>query len=237
MNNDLIHSSIWGVLRGLSVHTLIYPLEVIKIRQQCSSHSENCARIALNILKQEGFGVFYRGLSPQLVKTSLKQVWCWQMIMGLPKLFQPLGELPAQALTGLSIATIDATITTPLERMKILSAYKGKTVFSFKNGWHGFATHYRKLSVNWMTFLTAQHYFRSQYPPSEPLSILQLTKIGIQVAAVGSLIGAPFDVAHTLKQINAHKVINYYRGWSINAVSLIIHNIASVTLIDKLNKI
>lgn len=249
----LIRSSFWGVLRGLSVHTLIYPLEVIKIRQQCSLNSENSARIALSLFKGEGFSAFYKGLTPQLLKTSLKQVWCWPMITGIPVFLQhyQLGDLPTHAITGLSIATIDAAITTPLERIKILSAYTGKASFSlrdvYKHGWQGFTTHLSKLSVNWMTFLIAQKHLRERNSSQseQPLSLLQLTKIGTQVAVIVSLMGAPFDIANTLKQaqnlnfshfFSRNGIYKLYRGWPLNTLSLIIHNIASVIIIDRLSR-
>lgn len=249
----LIKSSFWGFLRGFSVHTLIYPLEVIKIRQQCSPISENSARVALSLFKGEGFSAFYKGLAPQLLKTSLKQVWCWPMITGTPVFLQSyqLGDLPTQAITGLSIATVDAAISTPLERIKILSAYTGKVSASlkgvYKNGWQGFATHWGKLSVNWMTFLVAQKYLREQdsTQSEQPLSFLQLTGIGIQVAVIVSLVGAPFDSANTLKQaknlnpshlFSRNGISKLYRGWPLNALSLVVHNIASVTVIDKLSR-
>lgn len=243
MNNTtdthLIHSSFWGVLRGISVHTLIYPLEVIKIRHQCSS--ESSARVALDLLHSEGFGSFYKGLSSQLLKTSLKQVWCWPMITGTPIFLQQyhLGDLPTQAMTGLSIAAVDAVISTPLERIKIRAAYTGKV--SFRSGWQGFNTHFLKLSVNWVTFLTAQKYLRDRN--SQPLTLWQLTKIGTQVAVIVSMMGAPFDLANTLKQAkndsisqfySSKRVYKLYRGWPLNLISLVVHNIASVVVIDKL---
>lgn len=250
---NLIKSSLWGVGRGLFVQTLIYPLEVIKIRQQCSQNSENSARVALTLFKKEGFSSFYRGLPPQLLKTSLKQIWCWPMITGGPVFFQryQLNDLQKYALTGLSIATIDAVITTPIEKLKISSAYTGKNSFSFKgvykNGWQGFTTHFSKLSVSWVTFLTAQKYFRDRasFQSEQPLSFLQLTEIGTQVALIISLVSAPFDIANTLKQaqnlnpshlFSRNGILKLYRGWPLHALSLIIHNIASVIVLDRLNR-
>lgn len=251
---NLAWSSLLGVGRGIFVHSLIYPLEVVKIRQQCSQEKSKSVQIALALLRQEGMGAFYKGLAPQLLKTSIKQVWCWPMITGIPSVLKryQLGNLGQQALTGLSIATIDAVISTPLERARIVSAFKGTSKFCFKNaykdGWRGFATHWSKLSVNWVAFLTAQKYLRDQSSGSsnQPLSLPQLTKIGVEVALIVSLVSAPFDFANTLKQaqnltpshlFSRHGVFKLYRGWPLNALSLIIHNIASVTLIEKLGNL
>jgi hypothetical protein len=225
---NLAWSSLWGFARGIVVQTFIYPLEVIKIRQQCDSTS---IRMAFTALRQEGIGAFYKGLAPQLLKTGQKQIWCWPMITGMPAVLQRyrIENLWQQAITGLTIATIDAAISTPLERAKILSAFRGTNTYQVR--WQGFATHWSKLSVNWVAFLTAQKYLRDR--PSRPPLII----IGIQVALIASLVSAPFDLANTLKQ--AKNVIpslsKLYRGWPLYALSLVIQSIASVTLIDKLD--
>jgi hypothetical protein len=246
---NLAFSSFCGVVRAIVVHTLIHPLEVVKIRQQCSQGKSKSARIALALLQQEGIGAFYKGLFPQLLKTSVKQFWCWPMIIEMPSVLQRyhIENLQQQALTGLSIATIDAAISTPLERAKVVSAFRGTSKFSLKNvykdGWRGFTTHWSKLSVSWVTFLTAQKYLRDRSRRSidEPLSLPQLVKIGTQVALIVSLVSAPFDVANTLKQaqnlspsslLNRNGIFKLYRGWHLHALSLTAHNIASVTLID-----
>lgn len=251
---NLAWSSLWGIGRGISVHSLIYPLEVIKIRQQCSQNTSKSLRIAMDLLRQEGIGVFYKGLTPQLLKTSIKQVWCWPMITGMPSMLQgyQIKNLSQQAMTGLSIATIDAAISTPLERAKILSAFRGTSKFclqnAYRDGWRGFAAHWSKLSVNWVAFLTAQKHLRDQSSGSskDSLSFPQLTKIGVEVALIVSLVSAPFDIANTLKQaqnlapshlLSRNGIFKMYRGWPLNALSLIIHNIASVTLIEKLGNL
>jgi len=248
---NLAWCSLWGIGRGISVHSLIYPLEVIKIRMQCFQGESKSVQIAMALLRQEGIGAFYKGLAPQLLKTSIKQVWCWPMITGMPSVLQryQIENLGQEAITGLSIATIDAAISTPLERAKILSAFRGTSKFclqnAYRDGWKGFAAHWSKLSVNWVAFLTAQKYLRDQSSRSskDPLSFPQLSKIGVQVALIVSLVSAPFDIANTLKQaqnltpshlLSRNGVFKLYRGWPLNALSLVIHNIASVTLIEKL---
>lgn len=248
---NLAWSSFWGIVRGISVHSLIYPLEVIKIRHQCSQSESKSLPIVLKLLRQEGIGALYKGLAPQLLNTSIKQMWCWPMITGLPSFLKryKIENLKQQALVGLFIATIDAAISTPLARVKIIAVFTGTSKFCFRNaykdGWRGFTTHWSKLSVNWVAFLTAQKYLRDQASGSskQSLSFSQLTKIGVQVALIVSLVSAPFDIANTLKQaqnlplshlLSRQGIFKLYRGWPLNALSLVIHNIASVTLIEKL---
>ena len=50
----------------------VYPLEMIKIRQQCSHGT--AVQIARKIFQQEGFGAFYKGLTPQLGKSVIKPI-------------------------------------------------------------------------------------------------------------------------------------------------------------------
>jgi hypothetical protein len=243
----------WGIARGLSVHTLIYPIEVVKIRQQCQSNPEKSTEIARALFQKEGASAFYKGLPAQLIKTSIKQAWVWPVITGIPAYLKRhnIKELPQQILTGLSIATIDAAITTPLERVKIRSASTGKSRFSlddvYKNGWRGFTIHWAKLSVNWVTFLVAQKHLRDRYrkTPEQVLSLPQLAGIGAQVAVIVSLVSAPFDIANTLKQaknlspthlLSGNVLRKLYRGWPLNVLALTIHNVASVIVIDKLGQ-
>jgi hypothetical protein len=249
----LIKTSLWGVARGIAVHSLIYPLEVVKIRQQCSGKSEKSYRIALTLFRQEGAKPFYQGLSADLLRTSLKQLWSWPMMTGLPLFLEghDIADYRREIFTGLAIATIDAAVSTPLERMKITSAFTGKSTFSFSNvykdGWTGFTTHWTKLCVNRSTFLTAQKYFRdrAQKKPEEKLSLRELTIIGVKSALVVSVIGAPFDMGNTLKQalnispthLFSRKVVsNWYRGWPLSMLCLAVHNVASAIVIDKLEE-
>jgi len=248
--SDVFQSSFYGMIRGIMVHTLIYPLEVVKVRRQCSE--ENIFRITYHLWQREGIRPFYRGLSAQLGKTTMRQAWCWPMMTAIPPRMQQYGanDTFAQAMTGVSIATVDALVTTPLERAKVVSACTGNRGASlseiYKGGWHGGMTHWRKLSVNWSTFLVAQKHLRKQYANSsgEPLTMCQLIHIGFQVAAIVSLVSAPFDFANTWKQAQNKSVIlsspksiaMLYRGWPLNALSLVIHNVASVTLLDWLSR-
>lgn len=257
-------SSIWGGVRGGIVELATHPLDVVKTRLQCSQNSENTIQIARRIFQQEGPSTFYKGLSPQLLKTCLKQVWCWPMITGVPCYLESYGikDTHQQILTGLFIGTVDAAIATPLEKAKVLLIMTKKASFSldniYKDGWHGFTAYWAKRSVNMVTFLTAQKHLRDRaHAESEQsLSLYESAKIGTQAALIVSLVSAPFDNANTLKQAeidnaNALKqsktwsvsqffprngILKSYRGWHLNALSLIIHNIASVMVLEKLNR-
>ena len=191
----------------MSVQCLIHPLEVIKIHQQCSSNADTIYRTALKIYTNEGISAFYKGIVPELISKSIKQAWCWPMITGIPPWLEKeyqLKPLHQQGITGFCIASFDAAVTTPLMRIKITSILKEKKKIPlkdiFKEGWHGFGSHWSKLSANWISFLVTQKYFRDRFQEksNQPLSIPELMTIGIQTAFVVSII-APFDVANSLQ--------------------------------------
>lgn len=245
-------SGAWGAGRAVIVNTLIHPLGVVKIRLLCSKNESNTIRVALDLFRQEGIGAFYKGLTPQLIKACIKPIFVWPMVTGMPSILQryQVQNLQQQALTGLAISTVDAAILTPLERAKILCASKGikfRLKDLYKEGWKGLTTNWSQLSVNWMTFLTAQKYLRDQsYSSSgQPLSLSELIKIGTQTALIVSVASAPFDVANTLKQaqdlspshlLSRSGIFQLYRGWPLNALSLVIQSVASVIIIEKLSR-
>ncbi len=250
--SDIIESSAWGALRGVAVETMIYPLEVVKIHQQCSQVSQTSLQIARQIFAQGGPSAFYKGLLPQLAKTGIKQAWCWPMICNVPDSLHPLGlgKTTEQIITGILIGAVDGCITTPLEKAKILSALRGNEPFSFahvyNNGWQGLSEYFAKRSINMATFLSAQQYFRERYRKQHcELSFSHLVQIGAQVAVVVSLVSAPFDMLNTLRQaqnlslaslVAQNRIFTLYRGSPLNALALVIHNVASVIVIEELSK-
>lgn len=100
-----------------------------------------------------------------------------------------------------------------------------------------------------MSFLVAQKVLRDAEcarSGKQDLSSVQLMKVSLEVASVVSVISAPFDMANTLKQsrelgltylFSGNVLQKMFRGWSLSASSLIIHNIASITLIDYLERL
>lgn len=249
--SDLLQSSYWGILRGIAVETLTYPLDVIKTRQQCSKEPFGYIQIIKQLYQENGHQAFFRGLSLQLFRVSIKQAWVWPMMTQIPctlSQYQVHG-LSQQIMTGLSIATVDAFITTPFEKLKIRSQISKQELPSlhsiYAEGWHGLSAYWTKRSINMVTFLTTQQYFRESYRQGEErLGYLDLIKTGCQVAFIVSLIGGPFDLANTVKQahniglshITKYGVARLYRGWPLNALSLIMQNVASVSLLEALTR-
>ncbi len=248
---NYLETSMLGVVRGASVQFLIHPLQTVKTRLQTSALDVSSQTVVKEIWKQKRLTGFYSGLTPKLMDTSIKQFWCWPIIDKAPQILEKHGvpQFPQMAITGLFIATVDATLSTPFESAKIrsmLSEQKNKAFSSFFNeGWKSFSTNWSRLSTQWSSFLIAQKYFRNQYKEisnDEPLTFPQLAFAGTKTALVVSVVAAPFDTANTLKQIsksffsknNPHLIRTMYRGLPFSAASLTIHNIASLILIEKL---
>lgn len=241
-------SSSLGVIRSAAVDSLLHPLTVIGIRRQCTEPCQKIRTVAFSIFQEGGIRAFYNGLIPQLLKNSFKPIWCLPLITGLPPFFEKSGadKLSAQALTGFGIASIDAVVSTPFERLKITSIAGGKAksfnlVKFFQEGWTGVGVHWLKLSVNWMTFLTAQEYLknRSKSSPDQLLSYPELIKVGIQVSFVVSTLSAPFDIANTLKQVEGNvksmSMKKYFGNLPLIIGCRTLQTITTITAIDLIN--
>ncbi len=241
-DQNTLQVSLLGALRGMVVHTALYPIEVVKIRQQINPQPEKAYCIAKRMFQEEGLWTFYRGITPQLVKTSCKQAWSWPMIIGIPPYLERLGVpiYGQEVITGVSISLVDTVLTTPFERWKMEAIVKkGKPLRIPYRPWQGWKTHCSKLILGWCTFLVAQRYFRdSQRNKQEPLSLSQMVVIGFKVAVVVGIISAPYDFLTTraLSQvIERNSLRSLFRGMPLNTLKLSVHNIASVALIEKLS--
>lgn len=207
-------SVIFGVLRGVGVTFLTYPIEVIKICKQEAAQSQKSYQIAQQLFKEGGLRALYRGFVPQLTKMTIKQTWCWPVMMGLPSYLENsrtvnVRPMTSQLLTGLALAVIDAGLTTPLEKIRIRSITRNLTFHDYmqlkflKKAWKGTGIQCSKLAVNWSTFLISQRYFRDEYRAvthRTDLNMEEVFGIGLAVALVVSVVSAPLDFANTLCQ-------------------------------------
>jgi hypothetical protein len=228
IHSDSFQSSLWGLARGVGVQVMVFPIEAVKVRLQTE------VKPAIPKIWE-----LYRGFLPQAMKIALKQMWCWPMITQLPQYFNKRG-VPVYAgefLTGIAIASLDALLTTPLEKLKISRITSGQTHQLLKDGWQGTSYHFAKHAVSWPTFLVAQKYFREE---NENPTLAGLAFVGVKVALTVSLISAPFDWANSIamsgKTVCWKGLPFSMRGWSLSALCLMIHNISSIILIEKLEK-
>ncbi len=243
-DGSLLASSVLGLARNLFVDTFMYPFEVVKIHQQKPGNQEKSHHIAWRLFNQSGCGVFYHGFRQEVYKTCLK-AFSWPIIMELPRILElwNLGPLTQQAVTGITIGTASAAVSTPLEQRRIVSIAKENKSYSI---YQGFGFHWAKLTVAWTVFLVAQKDLRSRYlahTRQEKLTVLQLSTVGAVVALLVSIASAPFDVASTRKM--GHNVTlvffrevprTWLRGLPLSAFIRVVNSVASVILIDRLNR-
>lgn len=240
-------SSLGGIVRGIGSHSIIFPILVVKFRQQAQEKPERWYRIARKLFQEEGIEAFKKGFGPHLLSVSIKQAWLWPIIDTLPEYLKNsgLGDLSQLVLTGVVIATLDAAIATPLESAKILSAVKGQSTFSlkkaFKEGWQAFPTQWSKQAVQMVTFLVSQKYLRDAYRENadERLRLGQLIQIGVMVALIASVTSAPFDFANTRRHLQIAAVTDARRlfcGWPLHLTALTAQGVSSVVLIEWLSR-
>ena len=236
--------SFWELTRSFVVDTCMYPLEVIKVHQQKPGSHEKSHHIAWRLFNQNGYGVFYHGFRQEAGKILLK-TFAWPIVVEMPRFLERwvVDPLMQQALTGVTIGTASAVISAPLESKRIDSIVKEKKSFS---KYQGFVTHWKKLTAGWTVFLVAQKYLRSTYltyTGQEKLTAVQLGAVGTSVALLVSLTSAPFDVANTQKMgHNVRLTLTkeaprlLFRGFPLSAFIRVASSIASVVLIDYLNR-
>ena len=229
-----------GVAASIIVQMTTYPLDVVKLLQQDPRSTKRCDQVAIALFQKEGLCGFYKGIVPRMIEVSQKQIWCWPLITKLPPFFKKCGynEPEQQALTGLTIATMDAFLGTPFDSLKLRAIYGLKR----KVSWRGFPTNFAKRIVGWTTFLIAQNHFSNKLTCGKRLSLLQSIFVAWHTAIAVSLTQAPFDVLNTLRQTDNVLQVKFsipfirrmYRGWPLSFTALMIQNLSSVILIDRL---
>ena len=250
--STLTLSGLSGIMRNFLVRAVIFPLETIKTHQQDAPISTKSYEVALKLFKEGGCPGFYKGFSMVILKTSVQQGLVWPVIACGPSILDRyrIHPLAQQAVIGISIASLSALITNPMEKIKVLSILQKKNKLSLfrlyqnKEGWNGFGSHFGKLATNWTTFLVTQKYLRERAKKkNKTLTPAQLALISAQVAFTVSVVSSPIDVANTLKMsrnvklseiFSRYNFRKMYRGWPLSMTSLLIQNMASVFLIDRL---
>jgi hypothetical protein len=241
--NDTLKYSGLGCFYNLTMQTVIYPIELVKLLQQDPSCNQRCDQIARERFQKGGFRAFYSGLSLKIAETGHKQLWRWPLIMQLPPLLESRGynENQQQALTGLTIGMFNTFFSTHLDGLKLAAIYK----LQKKISWRGFPTYFAKSSVEWATFLVAQNHFsRQQQQEEKLLNLRQSLIVALQTTACVSFTKAPFDVANTLMQtgkslhltnISFLEVFRrMYRGAPLGFSALLIYNFSTTIFLNRL---
>lgn len=244
-NRDWWQSSLYGLCRSMLVQGVIAPIDTMKVRIRAYPDDIKIHHLAKEIIQNEGAFAFYRGLVPEFWKIVTKSLWSWPMMTKFPSYLHRQGceELKAEAITGLAIAKVDALSNLWLDKRKQMLLLSSRNSYSMEHaindGMRGFGALWLKLSVSWSTFLVAQKYFRRS---DRPLTSLDLFWIGMKVTIIVGTVTAPFDFYTSMKFAQNVSLSDfllkgrYYRGFSLYITSLSVHNIASIILLDKLEK-
>lgn len=218
-----------GAIAGVSEILVMYPLDVVKTRQQLDSTNMyngtvNCLK---KIVKEEGFSRLYKGISAPILMEAPKRAtkfaandeWgkFFKGVFGVPIMNQPLA-----ILTGATAGATESFIVVPFELVKIqlqdrTSKFNGMgEVLKHIVKTNGVLGLYKGLeSTLWRHIMWNGGYFglifqvRSLMP--KPKSSKEKTMIDLTCGTVGGVFGTamntPFDVVKSRIQAGSSKYI------------------------------
>lgn len=206
-----------GVLRAFIGVPIEHPFEYIKTIQQATN-----TKSAWGIVKAQahlhGGMKLYGGFMPNLINTSIKQMYRFPAMRFLPGVYkQWLSDVKAYALTGLTIGMLETLIVCPLERLKVwkMTVPSGtrlkdffSTGLSLRLLYRGFGPTMMRQSMNWTTLLTTDTCLRqivTQHNQGAATSNLQSLGIGLCVGFCMTLTVLPFDYLKTRAQDFSNK--------------------------------
>jgi hypothetical protein len=233
---EYVSISALGGARGLAAQMVIYPLESIRNLQHLQGGRS--WSIASNVIKQEGLQGLYSGFRYKALTTGVKQLWTWPLMKMIPHKLDALDAPPllSQAVTGVTIATVD-TVLTPLEKLRIstlTNTLKSLNIFKGQD----FVTNWRSLSISWGTFLVGQKFFRDLLREGDKkLTHQQLIASGVLTSTAVAVIGNYPEVLKTVRMAGVAsqvKVTGYFRGFPLRFTSLTIQNLFSLYLLELL---
>jgi len=116
-----------------------HPIDSIKTQWQARPYLKNEFAIVKEIYETKGVKGFYAGSLPNLSRCLLKNTYRYPLMVGLPRLYAeklPLGIRERKSLvkvmTGLSIGLVEATLTCPIERIKVYFMTTSDTRLSYR---------------------------------------------------------------------------------------------------------
>ena len=234
---SVLDAWVYGTLRSLVVQAGVYPLDVVKRRQQAADVSQN-VREATQGLAQEGWRAFYRGGGTKLAKMTVSHMVRWTLLSQLPSHLRPyqFGDLREQIITGLLIAKVDAITSKHLDTKQMRAAVHGQRLSisqMLQQGGRGYGVYWAYLSTAWCTSLVGLKYF-GRSPGCEGCSAwVRDIEVGVKTGLVVSAATIPFDCLNTVQQatdlcwgafLRRQGVRALFRGWPIQAVISSIHN-------------
>lgn len=142
-----------AVFSGVSA--TLYPVVVLKTRQQVSAGNTSSVKLGIHILRNEGVGAFYRGFGTSLLGTiparalymstleiTKCNVGCTALRLGLP---ESAAAATANAMAGLSASMAAQFVWTPVDvisqRLMVQGKVRGANVsVNYRGGFDAFRT-------------------------------------------------------------------------------------------------
>ncbi|KAL7412288.1 putative organic acid transporter [Mrakia frigida] len=121
-----------GAIAGITEILCLYPLDVVKTRQQLSTGKAiGMIQTFKDIIRAEGTGRLYRGLVPPLMLEAPKRALKFAANDSFGKLYTSDGATPMTPMlsifTGMSAGATESIIVTPFEGVKIRLQDKNST--------------------------------------------------------------------------------------------------------------
>ena len=240
-----------GALRTVVVSSCLYPLEVVKTRQQASATVQNSGSIALNLLRSEGIYSLYKGFAPNLLKGVIRQAVCWPGIAYIPPFLKEHGITGASeyAITGFSVGALDALMTYSLEKQRVLASIgSSKSEIITEKGWKSGLSYWRRQGMVWSLLLLGKHHLAKPDAQEKFLSAGQIINAACKMSLVASLIMTPLDVMNTLSMsgrqgqmkisevrwFNVGQLKILYRGFPLIFFSMFMQTSATLLLMDRI---
>mmetsp|Transcript_32102 Transcript_32102/g.55388 ORF Transcript_32102/g.55388 Transcript_32102/m.55388 type:complete len:302 (+) Transcript_32102:473-1378(+) len=206
-----------GVIRAFVGVPVEHPFEYIKTIQQATN-----SRSALKVVRSEvgthGVMKLYGGFMPNLINTSIKQMYRFPAMRFLPNTYTKwFSEVNAYAMTGLTIGVMETLIVCPLERLKVwkMTVPPGTRIRDFfatglnlRLLYRGIEPTMLRQSMNWTTMLTTDYFLRRQvikYNEGTPITSLQSLMLGLCVGFSMTITVLPFDYLKTRAQDFSNK--------------------------------
>jgi len=235
---------LWGVIRGVLSLPFEHPFDRIKTTMQLYPNKRSKEVISEikclynpngshQGIKGLGYGIrgFYSGAIPNTIRAASKNAYRWPLQFALPNFYSNLfgdeieRNYPGlkKLVTGLTIASLEAFIISPLERVKVwfMSVEKSKATFkNFMAQPHLFSEYYRgiwavlpKQIISWTTYSYSDYKLREYahtLTNKKQLGFLDLLLVSIGVALINTAAVMPFDAVKTRAQAaNAIRVNNF----------------------------